>query len=67
MIAEYREVLRRLWLLNLPEDRPSAGAYDADVADARQRLAEQARLRDELGGDLAGSFERSLVQAGRPI
>jgi hypothetical protein len=61
-IAEYREVLGRLWLLNVVDDRASAGAQDSDVADARQLLAEQAGLHDALGAGLAARVGREAAR-----
>jgi hypothetical protein len=60
-IADYREVLGQLWLLNAPEARPSARAHDPDVADARRLLAAQALLCHELGADLAARVSRRVA------
>ncbi len=64
-IAEYRQVLGRLWPLNTPDARPSAGAHDSDAADARRLLAEQqAPLCDELGADLAVLVSQQAARRG---
>jgi hypothetical protein len=56
LIARYREVLGRLWLLNTGEAPSSARHHRADLETARELLAEQARLCDELGAKLAAAI-----------
>jgi len=57
-IAEYRNVLGRLWLLNVPDSRRDPRAHETDAAEARALLAEQARLCDDLGPEFAAAVSR---------
>jgi hypothetical protein len=61
-IDKYHEVLTRLWLLNVSDDRPFPHTHDADIADARRLLAEQARLCAELGADFAAVVRRQAAR-----
>lgn len=56
LIARYREVLGKLWLLNAGEAPSSVRHHRADLEAARELLAEQARLCDELGAKLAAAI-----------
>jgi hypothetical protein len=62
LIADYREVLGRLWLLNIPGESRPPRAHQTDVDDARRLLAEQARLCDELGPALASAVARQAAR-----
>jgi hypothetical protein len=52
MVAAYREVLSRLWLLNISPSSP------VDRDEAHRLLATQARLCDELGPEFAAAVGR---------
>jgi len=62
LVSEYRAVLSRLWLLNLPAAERSPEAYAADVADVHRLLAQQAELCDELGPAFAEAVSREHAQ-----
>ncbi len=62
LVAGYREILGKLWLLNAGEVPSSARQHRADLDDARQLLAEQARLCDELGADSAAVISRQCAR-----
>ena len=63
LIADYREVLARLWLLNMPDECGPPRARQTDVDEARRLLAQQARLCDELGPGLASAVARQAARA----
>lgn len=58
LVDRYRAVLAQLWLLGLPSESRSPHAHQADLADARHLLAEQARLCDALGPEFASAVSR---------
>jgi hypothetical protein len=59
LIGRYELVLAKLWLLNVVDGAVwSSQAHQADVEDARQLLAEQATLCDELGPEFAAAVSR---------
>jgi hypothetical protein len=60
--ASYREILGKLWLLNAGAVPSPARHHRADLDDARQLLAEQARLCDELGADFAAVIGRQCAR-----
>jgi hypothetical protein len=62
-IAEYREILTRLWLLNIPDESRPPHARQTDVDDARRLLADQARLYDELRPVFASAVARQAARA----
>jgi hypothetical protein len=59
-MAEYRNILGQLWLLNIP-DAPRA--RQADLEDARRLRDEQAKLCDELGPAFAAAVSRKHAGA----
>ena len=63
LIARYREVLGKLWLLNAGEAPLSARHHRADLEAARELLAEQARLCDELGATLASAIGQQAARS----
>jgi len=64
LISRYREVLGRLWLLNLPPGdlRPAERHHERDLEDARELLREQARLCDEIAPDFAAAIGRDAAR-----
>jgi hypothetical protein len=67
MIAEYRAVLGRLWLLNTPSEhgrraRQDHARHAADLEDAGGLLAEAARLCDDLGPEVAFAISRRAAR-----
>ena len=64
LTARYREVLGKLWLLNAGEAPLSARHHRADLEAARELLAEQARLCDELGATLASAIGQQPLDRG---
>jgi hypothetical protein len=55
-VEAYRHVLARLWLLNIPPQKPRA-----DLAAARRLLRDQARLCDQLGPELAWAISQQAA------
>lgn len=66
-VASYREILGKLWLLYAGELPSSVRHHRADLDDARELLAEQARLCGKLGADFAAAISRQCARewAGR--
>jgi hypothetical protein len=62
LVAEYQCTLARLWLLNVPSEARDPRAHAADLEDARQLRAEQARLCDELGPEFALAVSRTAAR-----